>query len=110
MSQVACTLALSSQRGLIAQPRVLASHTFPTTGDHRNGTAAASVEADHAEAFPGELQSPRSGHGEVANFRDDCAKLAVAQAFFETGDDRLLVPRLDVDHPVASLGQELLSK
>ena len=96
---------------MIAQPRALASHTFPTTGDlsARNGTAAASVEADHAEAFPGELQSPRSGHGEVANFRDDCA-LAVAQALFETGEDRLLVPRLDVDHPVASLGQELLSK
>jgi DNA-binding response OmpR family regulator len=40
-----------------------------------------------------------TGYG-AADFRDDGSELGVAQCFFEAGEDRLLVSRFDIDHPV----------
>jgi hypothetical protein len=81
---------------------------LPELGGFGLAAPASQLEADHAGAFRGELQTSRSGHREAGNFRDDGAELGVAQGFFETGKDCFLVASLDIDHPVrreSGLGQ-----
>jgi len=73
---------------------------LPELGGFGLAAPASQLEADHAGAFRGELQSPRSCHGEMGNFPDDRPQLWVAQSFFETREDRLLVSRFHIDHPV----------
>jgi hypothetical protein len=57
-------------------------------------------QANHAGVLCGELKSARGGHGEVGNFRNDRAELAVAQGFLETGKDGFVISCFDINDPV----------
>ena len=63
---------------------------------------AADGEADGARAFGGKLKAARGRHGEPRDFCYDSAEAAVAQAFLETDEDRLLVARLNIDHAIGN--------
>lgn len=65
-------------------------------------------DADPARSFGRDLQPPRSRHWEARHFADDGAEAAVAQAFLETGEHRLVVAALKIDDAIgfqARLGE-----
>ena len=61
---------------------------------------AAQRDADAARAFGGKLQPARRGHRQPGDLADDRAGPAMAQPLLETGQNALVVARLDIDHPV----------
>src|SRR3546814_10096088 len=61
---------------------------------------ASERQADGACAFGGKLEAAGGGHGKAADLRNDGSQAAMAQTFLDTGQDGLVVPRLDIDHTV----------
>ena len=57
-------------------------------------------DADRAGGFRRKLKPAGGRHGKPRDFGDDRAEPPMPQSFLETGQHRLLIGRLDIDHPV----------
>lgn len=63
---------------------------------------AADGDTDGAGSFGSKLKAAGRRHGEPGDLGDDGAEPAMAQPFLKTRQNRLLVSRLDINHPIGS--------